>query len=138
MKLIITKNDILEKFNLPIGIEVEIEGEHKLIPKKITAQAFPQFEGKIRKELYKHLKKEYSGKLSGEDEISDIFKNPEKYSELKDGNWYYFFGAMFCSTAGDWLVPCVNWDGSKFGRYGSWLDCDWGSYGRVVFLETAP
>ena len=140
MKLIITKNDILEKFNLPVGIEVEIEGETKTTRKvpKLTTEKFSEFLGKPRKELYEHLKKEYADKLPGEDEICDIFKNPEKYPKLKDGNYYYFFGAAFCNTDGLWNVPCVHWVGSKFDRNGSWLDNDWNGRDRVVFLEIAP
>src|SRR6266403_2496625 len=66
----------------------EIESKNKKIPKCIIKD-FPEFIGKSKKELYEYLKKEYSNQLAGEDEISDIFKNPEKYPELKDGNWYY-------------------------------------------------
>lgn len=103
--------------------------------KKLTIKEFPDFVGKTRYKLYEYLKNEYASKLAGEDEISDIFKNPGNYPELKDGNWHYFFGEIFFDTDGDWRVPCVYWDGWNFFRHGHWLAHDWFSNDRVVLIE---
>lgn len=102
--------------------------------KKLVIKDFPEFIGKPIQQLYDHLKKEYPNQLAGEHEIADIFKNHENYPELKDGNWYYFFGASFVDSNGGRRVPCGRWDGSQWNRHGSWLGSDWDASGRVVLL----
>lgn len=103
--------------------------------KKLIVKSFPEFVGKPRKKLYEFLKKNHPNEMAGEDAMLDIFKHPENYPHLKDGNWYYFFAVAFCSTDGSWNVTCVRWRGSEFGRHGYWLDNDWSGDDRVVLLD---
>lgn len=144
-RIAIALEDIALSLSVKKGIEditdmqIELSKLEGVITcKKLVIKPFPEFVGKPRRRLYEYLKKNHLRELAGEDEISDIFKNPEYYPELKDGNWYYFFGATFCNADGDWSFPCVVWAGSEFARSGYWLDSDWYSNDRVVSLEIAP
>lgn len=77
--------------------------------------------------------------MPGFDYWKYVLENPDKAPQsIKDGNYYYMGNAAFCRTDGFWHVPCVYWNGSEFVRYGCWLDNDWRSNDRVVFLEIAP
>lgn len=97
---------------------------------KIKSIELPEFVGKSIQEVYDYVKKEYGGRLPFDG--IDFYDN----ENLKDGNYYFFFGSVFRFDAGYWNVPCVQWGGSSFGRGGRWLDGDWLALYRVVALET--
>jgi len=66
-----------------------------------------------------------------------ILENPSKAPQaLKDGNYHFFFGSLFRYSNGDWRVPCVDWNGSRLRRRGSWLADSWAGIYRVVVVET--
>jgi len=59
----------------------------------------------------------------------------EKYKQLEDGKWYYFFGSLVRSSGGHWNVPIANRSGSAWYRNASWLAFAWSDNGRVLLLE---
>lgn len=100
--------------------------------KKLTIKtiSLPQFQGKTIQKVCNYVKKEYPNQLPLDG--VDFYDN----ECLKDGNYHFFFGSVFRDSDGDWYVPCVQWGGSSFSRNGFWLDHDWLSSSRLVFLET--
>lgn len=96
---------------------------------KIITKEFPEFVGKPIQELYDHLKKTYPDQLPYDG--VDFYDN----ECLKDGNYHFFFGSVFRLSDGNWRVPFVQWDGSKFNRRGLWLGNGWLGICRVVILD---
>lgn len=86
--------------------------------------------GKTFKEVAAYLKQENIN-VAGRVEMEDMLANPDKYPELKDDNWYYFFGA-----ADDDVVPCVVRYGVRFGSGRNWSGRRWISGDRVVVMNT--
>jgi hypothetical protein len=96
-----------------------------------------KFNGKPLFEVMQYVEKTYGDKyhLPGLEYQDFIIKNPDKFPQMKDGN-YYFFPGSIRYWGGYWRVPCSYWFGDAFDRYGRWLGYDWSSYYRLVLLET--
>ena len=99
---------------------------------------FSEFIGKPRLELAKYLAENYSDKYH----IPDIeywkylIENEDKIpKELKDENYYYFFGSILRDQNGNWNVPNSHGDGSQRYRSAGWLKVGWGFNDRVLLLE---
>lgn len=114
---------------------------------KVEVKDFKNLVGQKRFKVFEEVKKYVESEqakgrnlvMPGFDYWKYILENPDKAPKsIKDGNYYYMGNAVFCDTDGSWAVPCVDWIGSRFARGGRWLDSDWHSSDRVVFLEIAP
>ena len=116
-----------------VGLDWEI------IPQdKIKVFNLSDMVGKSLDEVANHIVSTYGAKfeIPGLDYYKFILEHPDKAPDsLKDGKYYFMFGSLFRSSDGDWDVPCLDWDGSGFGRCGIWLGHGWGDGCRVVLLE---
>jgi len=118
-----------------VGIDWE-----QIPQEKIKVFEFANFRGKKRWELARYITTEWPDRdkylIPGVEYWKYVFEHPDKAPDsLKDGNWYYFFGSIFCSSDGGWDVPGADWLDAEFGHDGDWLGNGWGSGGRVVLVE---
>lgn len=107
-------------------------------PEKIKTLDFAVFVDRPRWELAKHLAENYSDKyhIPGIEYWKYLIENEDKVpQELKDGNYYYFFGSILRDQYGNWDVPNSFWYGSQLYRGAHWLKIDWNSNNRVLLLE---
>jgi len=111
-------------------------------PEKYFVPDLSAFNSKPLAEVAEHLKQTYGAKyhLPGLEYFDYLAKNPDKTPEtakanLKDGNYYFFFGSLLRSLDGRWIVPCARWDGSGWRRDGRRLGYVWHDGYRVVLLE---
>lgn len=118
-----------------------IDWEH-VPPEKIKVFDFKDFVGRKRWELAKYITTEWPDRdkylIPGIEYWKYVFEHPnEAPDSLKDGNFHYFFGSIFCNSGGGWLVPLTLWNASAsgFGRGGDWLDDACYADNRVVLLE---
>ncbi len=102
--------------------------------------------GKKLPEVFKYVVDTYEEKyyIPGIEYWKWMIENPDKAEEvakrqnydIKDVNYYYFLGSIFCSPSyGRWGVPGSNWDGRKFSQGSKWLERKWDSVDRVILLE---
>ena len=116
-----------------VGIDWE-----NISPEKIKIFDFAEFVGKPRVELAKHLVENYSDKyrIPGIEYWKYLIENQDKVSKnLKDGNYYYFFGSILRDKDGDWHVPDSHWRSGEWHRGTNRLRSDWSSSDRVLLLE---
>lgn len=98
----------------------------------------PQFVGKKRHEVMKHIVDTYGAThhIPGIEYWKWILENQDKAPQsLKDGNWHFLPGSVLRGRDGRWSVPFVEWCGSEFDRNAIWLGSDWSAFERVVLLE---
>lgn len=110
----------------------------KISVEKIKIFDFAEFVDKPRTELAKHLVENYSDKyyIPGIEFWKYLYENQDKISQdLKDGNYYFFFGSILRGKDGYWDIPNSYWNGGKWDRGASWLGRDWNSGARVLLLE---
>ena len=112
------------------------------IPKeKFFVPDLTQFNGKPIKEVAEYIKTTYADKaILGLEYFDYLVKNPTKAPDtakanLKDGNYYFFFGSLLRHHDGGWCVPYVDWSGSGWYRIADRLDGVWSRHCRVVLLE---
>lgn len=102
---------------------------------KLETKPFSEFVGKTLEDLQKHLK-ETKASVAGLPELEYIMSNPDEFPELKDGKWFYFFGAGYLRYSnGDWDVPAVSWHGSALSRDALWLGGGWDANDRVLLVR---
>lgn len=114
-----------------VGIDWE-----NIPPEKIKALDFAEFVGRPIWELAKHIaEKSDKYHIPGIEYLRHLIENEEIPKELKDGNYYYFFGSILRDRSGDWdvLFSCRN--GRWWHRYANWLENDWLFCHRVLLLE---
>ena len=100
----------------------------------------PALIGKKRWEVAKYITTEWPDRdrylIPGIEYWKYVFEHPDEApQELKNGNWHYFLGSIFCNSSGYWNVPFVRQSGSSFDRLGFWLSNVWHDDERVVLLE---
>lgn len=106
------------------------------------------FNGKKLSEVAEHLIKtygdqyyipglEYEQWIFGHQDLDSLPLGKEfeqLKSDLKD-NVVFLFGSTLRASDGDWCVPYVYWNGSRWHRDARWLSHTWSSGCRVVLLE---
>lgn len=105
---------------------------------KIKVFDFAEFVGQPRWKLAKHLVENYSDKyhIPGIEYWKYLIENKNKIpEELKDGNYYYFFGSILRVQDGNWFVLDSGWDDSQWERDAFWLGFDWNPEDRVLLLK---
>ena len=104
---------------------------------KVFVPDLSQFRGKPIYEIMEYVVETYGSKytLPGFEYQDFIIKNPDKFPQLKDSNYYFFPGSIFRNSRGHWYVPYSNWGGHRFDRCDDWLDDVWYSRDRLVLLE---
>jgi len=105
---------------------------------KIKIMDMKEFVGKPRNEVAKavvdQFNKEYH--IPGLEYEKYLLDNPDKVpAELRDGNWYYFFGSTLRARFGGSDVPYVSWVDGKLNRHARWLDGKWNFNDHVILLE---
>ena len=115
----------------PDMLNINLENAKTFIPD------LKQFNGKPVYEVMKYITETYGDKytLPGLEYRDFIIKNPDKFPQLKDGNYYFLPGSVFRDSHGAWCMPCSNWNGDEFYRLHDWLDDVWTSNYRLVLLE---
>ena len=113
---------------------------------KVFTPDLSRFNGRPGFEMMQYVVETYGDKyiLPGLEYQDYVIKNPDKFAQLKDNNYYFFPGSIFRDSDGDWFMPCSRWDGRRFGprwdgrRFGrdrGWLGRGWDSSYRLVLLE---
>jgi len=115
----------------PDMMEVDLEKAKVFIPD------LSRFKGKPRYEVMQYVVETYGDKyISPGLEYQDyVIKNPDKFPQFKDGNFYFFPGSIFRGSYGIWYVPYSSWGGGRFYRNDGWLGDGWYSSYRLVLLE---
>ena len=119
------------------GLDWETVPTGKIKVKDIS-QEISQLTDKSLAGIGEYLVKKYSQDyyLPGIEYWQFICAHPDKApAELKDGNYYFFFGSRLRYQDGLWCVPYTYRDGGQFRRGASWLSVGWRSFYRVVLLE---
>ena len=114
-------------------------------PEKIKILDLADFQGKPLSEVAKHIVSQYGDTHYIPDisfwkwMLESLDNAPadvqQKYTKLKDGNYYFCLGSLVRASRGYWRFPYADWFGSKWNRNADWLDEDWYSDFRVVLLE---
>lgn len=105
---------------------------------KIAIMDMKEFVGKSRFEVAKSVVDQYNSKyyIPGLEYQKYLLDNPDNVpAELRDGNWYYFFGSTLRARFGGSDVPYVSFDAGKLNRHARWLDGKWNFNDHVILLE---
>lgn len=124
-----------EKLNAP---EIYNPNEDKDLDKWLKKNKL----NKTRESVMQYVAEKFSDThyLPGIEYQKYLFQNQKKKGvipkELKDGNWYFFPGAAFRNSDGDWDVPYGYWNSSVevWQRFGRWAWDDWDDDERVLLL----
>jgi hypothetical protein len=105
---------------------------------KVKIADMKEFVGKSRFEVAKAVVAEYNGQyhIPGLEYEKYLLDNPDKVpAELRDGEWYYFFGSTIRARFGGSDLPYVSFDDGKLNRHARWLDGKWNFNDHVILLE---
>ncbi len=105
---------------------------------KIKIADMKELAGSSRSEVAKAVVGQYGTEyhIPGLEYEKYLLDNPDKVpAELKDGNWYYFFGSTLRARFGGSDLPYVSFDDGKLNRHARWLDGKWNFNDHVILLE---
>ena len=105
---------------------------------KIKIVDMKELVGKSRFEVAKAVVDQYNGKyyIPGLEYEKYLLDNGDKVpSELRDGEWYYFFGSTIRARFGGSDLPYASFDDGKLNRHARWLDGKWNFNDHVILLE---
>lgn len=90
---------------------------------KVFIPDLSRFNGKPRYEVMRYVVETYSDKyiLPGLEYQDYVIKNPDKFPQFKDNNYYFFPGSIVRDSNGSWYVPYSYWNGDRFRRSFIWL-----------------